>query len=166
MYITDKIRNMKHLTFLLLFFSVCLSGQINDKFYTEERYHLNIDSAFIWSVEDYKNEYAPKLGQIVTIEGGNGIKVISSFDNPNITIETVPLSTIKDTIKVEILVSIEGALKVINGYDVRKHKGSSYISYDGYGNRFENVNYEHELYLDENKKPLNKNYTIWQTIRK
>ena len=157
---------MKQLTFLLLLFSIGLSGQINDKFYIEERYHLNIDSAFIWTLKDYQNEYAKKLGQRVTIEGGEGIEVISSFDNPNITIESVPISIIKDTIKVEILVSIDGALKVVNGYDVRKHMGTSFISYDGNGNQFENVRYEHEAYLDENKKPLNKNYTIWQTIRK
>jgi len=213
MCITDKIKIMKNLTFLLLLFSISLSAQYdtlwvtlmsdppqqsyllqlkpeyqhpyspgidtfsffgknaalpgkgfenNDKVYNIDNYTLNIDSTFLSDL----NYPISGRGNNLEVIGGEGVIVGMDQITSSGTITISSINTIKDTIKVEILLSIDGALKVVNGYDVRKHMGTSFITYDGSGNQFEDIRYEHEVYLDENKKPLNKNYTIWQTIRK
>jgi hypothetical protein len=108
---------------------------------------------------------------------------LSGQETYSIVYATAPLTTCKleidssfisssydyeefDTIGVEILVSLECALKVVKGYEVRKFMNTSYVYNYGKSNESEVKNYKHSLYLNENKKPLNKNYTIWQTIRK
>lgn len=148
MYITDKINRMKHLTFLLLLFSIGLSGQINDKFYKEEMYLLNIDSNFLWAYNpDYK---IPIQNKRVIIVGGEEIEVISSYDTQNITFDSLPIIDTThihkrvDTIPIKLLISFDGILSVVDGYYVN--------------------DWLYPSYLDKNKKPFNTNFIIWKTI--